>query len=145
MGKQLEDDLKRDKPRYPKQQLKLTIPIAPSVNHMYYTTKNGVRRLTSKAERYFYNCKQYVKTEIANQEWVQDKEHVWYDVQCDFYMEDRRTRDTHNMFKIVLDVLEGIVFTNDYFAKPHVNQVELDRENPRIEITIQASKYIKRG
>lgn len=139
------DDLKRDKPRYPKQKLVLQVPYIPSVNHMYYNTKFGGKRLTKQAEQWFKHCTAYVKDEMKKQKWQYDEGNVWHEVHFDFYMPDKRIRDTHNTFKIMMDVLDRLVFSNDYYAKPHVNKVELDKENPRIIITIFPEKYIERG
>jgi Holliday junction resolvase RusA-like endonuclease len=52
-------------------------------------------------------------------------------------MPDRRIRDSHNMLKLLLDVMQGIVFTNDYYALPRIQSVEYDTENPRVDLIIQ--------
>ena len=51
-----------------------------------------------------------------------------------FYFPDRRIRDAHNCLKILMDVLEGIVYENDYTVMPRIQFVEYDKDNPRVEI-----------
>lgn len=130
------EQLKWDNPRYPQQIFKMSMPMPPSVNHMYYNTKRGGKRLTSKAQKFFDEQQKHTYQEMIKQGWKQEEGDVWFEMHCDYYMPDKRIRDTHNTFKIMIDVLQGIIFKNDYFIKPHVNKVELDRENPRVEITI---------
>jgi Holliday junction resolvase RusA-like endonuclease len=58
-------------------------------------------------------------------------------VSLDFFVPDKRRRDPTNLLKGLLDALEGVVYSDD-------KQIEalswrkgaLDRENPRVEITI---------
>lgn len=45
------EDLDRDLPKYPKQVLTVTLPLPPSVNHMYQAAGRG-RRLTKQAMEY---------------------------------------------------------------------------------------------
>lgn len=51
-------------------------------------------------------------------------------------MPDRRIRDSHNMLKLLLDVMEGIVYKNDYYVCPRIQSVEYDKKNPRIELCL---------
>lgn len=138
--KETVDDLKRDKPKYPKQKFTMEMPIPMSVNHMYYNTKYGGKRLNAKAQYFFNEQKKRVYIEMQKQGWEQETGDVWFEVRCDFYMPDKRIRDTHNTFKLMLDVLEGVLFKNDYFVKPHVDKVLLDKENPRVVITVFPEK-----
>lgn len=136
------EDLKRDKPRYPDQKLVMEMPIPVSVNHMYYNTRHGGKRLNARAQNFFNNQRKRAYIEMQKQGWQQEIGDVWFEVHCDFYMPDKRIRDTHNTFKLMLDILEGILFKNDYFIKPHVDKVYLDRENPRVVITIYPEKVV---
>jgi len=56
-----------------------------------------------------------------------------------FYFPDNRIRDTHNGFKIPLDAMEKIVYDNDYWVIPRIIDFIIDKENPRLDITM----YIK--
>ena len=128
------EDLERDIPKYPNQVLTLTIKVPPSVNHMYIHKRNGQKILTSTAKQYIKTIQDLCKKEIKKQNWKKDKESVWYIMDMYFYFQDKRKRDSHNCLKLLMDSLEGLLFTNDYFVLPRIQYVTLDRENPRVEI-----------
>ena len=128
------EDLERDIPKYPNQVLTLTIKVPPSVNHMYIHKRNGQQILTSTAKQYIKTIQDLCKKEIKKQNWKKDKESVWYVMDMYFYFQDKRKRDSHNCLKLLMDSLEGLLFTNDYFVLPRIQYVTLDRENPRVEI-----------
>ena len=128
------EDLERDIPKYPNQVLTLTIKVPPSVNHMYIHKRNGQKILTSTAKQYIKTIQDLCKKEIKKQNWKKDKESVWYVMDMYFYFQDKRKRDSHNCLKLLMDSLEGLLFTNDYFILPRIQYVTLDRENPRVEI-----------
>lgn len=128
------EDLERDIPKYPNQVLTLTIKVPPSVNHMYIHKRNGQKILTSTAKQYIKTIQDLCKKEIKKQNWKKDKESVWYVMDMYFYFQDKRKRDSHNCLKLLMDSLEGLLFTNDYFVLPRIQYVTLDRENPRVEI-----------
>ena len=134
------EDLKRDKAVRPKQIFTMEMPIPISVNHMYYNTKYGGKRLNAKAQKFFDEQRKRTYHAVHEQGWELEMGDVWFELHCDFYMPDKRIRDTHNTFKIMLDVLQGIVFKNDYFVKPHVDKVELDKESPRVVIKVFPEK-----
>ena len=128
------EDLERDIPKYPNQVLTLTIKVPPSVNHMYIHKRNGQKILTNAAKQYIKTIQDLCKKEIKKQNWKKDKESVWYVMDMYFYFKDKRKRDSHNCLKLLMDSLEGLLFTNDYFVLPRIQYVTLDRENPRVEI-----------
>ena len=128
------EDLERDIPKYPNQVLTLTIKVPPSVNHMYIHKRNGQKILTNTAKQYIKTIQDLCKKEIKKQNWKKDKESVWYVMDMYFYFQDKRKRDSHNCLKLLMDSLEGLLFTNDYFILPRIQYVTLDRENPRVEI-----------
>ena len=134
MKQKMFEDLERDTPKYPNQVLTLTIPVPPSVNHMYIHKKNGQKILTKAAKQYVKTVQDLCKKAIKEQKWRTDKEAVWFVMDMYFYFPDKRKRDNHNCLKILLDTLEGLLFTNDYFVLPRAQHVTLDRENPRVEI-----------
>ena len=127
------EDLDRDEPKYPNQVLTLTLPIPPSVNHMYQNAGRG-RRLTKQATEYIKLTQDITKKEMRKQGWKRDKEHVWYVMDLYYYFPDKRVRDSHNTLKLLTDCLEGLLYKNDYFLLPRIQYVCLDRENPRLEI-----------
>ena len=130
------EDLYRDTPKYPHKKLYLTLPLPPSVNHMYYTSKRGHKRLTEKAEDYIVVSRALINEAIEEQKWLKQKKSTWFYIDLVFYMPDRRIRDSHNMLKLLLDVMQGIVYENDYYALPRIQHVEYDKENPRVEVIV---------
>ena len=90
--------------------------------------------MTNTAKQYIKTIQDLCKKEIKKQNWKKDKESVWYVMDMYFYFQDKRKRDSHNCLKLLMDSLEGLLFTNDYFILPRIQYVTLDRENPRVEI-----------
>lgn len=128
-----QEDLKRDFPKYPKQKLKFSIPIPPSINHMYQNAGTK-KRLTTAARNYIKVAQDICKKAIREQGWKKDKEYVWYVMDLYFYFPDQRRRDSHNCLKLLTDCLEGLLFTDDYFLLPRIQHVTLDRNNPRLDV-----------
>lgn len=129
-------DVYRDKPNYPNKKLCITLPIPPSVNHMYVNTRGGGKRLTNKAEQYIRESRAIINQTIEEQRWIKQEKATWYYVDLVFFMPDRRIRDSHNCLKLLLDVMQGIIFENDYYALPRIQTVEYDKENPRVEVCV---------
>lgn len=129
-------DLYREEPTQNSRYLKLSLPIPPSVNKMYYNTRGGGKRLTNKAERYVRDARALINEAIEEQKWVMPNKYVWLYADMVFYFPDRRIRDSHNCLKLLLDTLQGKVFVDDYSALPRIQSVEYDKENPRVEIHI---------
>lgn len=136
MAKCITTDLYRDKPQYPNKKLHLSLPIPPSVNHMYYNTRGGGKRLTKKAEDYIRVSRSLINVAIEEQRWLKQEKSTWYYVDLVFFMPDRRIRDSHNCLKLLLDVMQGIIFDNDYYVMPRIQSVEYDVDNPRVEVCI---------
>lgn len=128
------EDLNRSKPLYPNQKIKFDLPIPPSVNHMYQSAGRG-KRLTTKAITYIKTAQDIAKQAVKEYGWKKDDEHVWYVMDLHFFFPDKRIRDSHNCLKLLMDCLEGLLFHDDYYLLPRIQHVELDRDNPRVEIT----------
>jgi len=82
------------------------------------------------------------KISVKEQKWKKETEPIWYILEADFYMPDKRKRDNSNMYKLLLDALEGVVYFDDYFVKPRTMHVGLDRLNPRVEVSVYPEVYI---
>lgn len=132
------DGLKRDIPLYPDQKLKLTIPIPPSVNHAYIRCKNGKVILSKDAKLFVHNAQITCQEIIDEQEWKKDNPSVWYYMDMYFFFPDKRLRDSHNCLKVLMDTLEHVLYENDYFILTRIQDVQLDRNNPRLEILYSA-------
>lgn len=94
------------------QELKLTSPIAPSVNHYLgwrAILKNGkpmaVGYKKPEAIKYQKEFAKYVKTEAKKQNWIKsdDKSQHYY-MDCIFYF-DRVDKDANNSFKCLADAI----------------------------------------
>ncbi len=134
MKKNENDDLNRSKPKYPDRELAFTVPVAPSVNHMYIPTKSGSKVLTKEAKAYIRIAQDIARDAIKKAKWKKDEDHVWYYMDLYFYFPDKRIRDSHNCIKLLMDCFEGLLFPNDYYVMPRIQRVELDKENPKIDV-----------
>lgn len=141
MAKEVIKDLYRDKPKHQRQRVKLILPVPPSVNSMYFTTRGGAQVLTAKAKSWFATAQNISRGEAFLQKWKPDRKHVWYYMDLDYYFSDRRVRDAHNTLKILCDALEGIFYSNDYHLMPRINFVGYDKQKPRVEIIIKPMTY----
>jgi len=132
----LKEDLSRCNPRFPSKKLKLTLPLPPSVNSMYINNRNGGKRLSKASQNYIRIAKALINQAIDDQRWVKQEDNTWFYIDIVFYMPDRRIRDSHNMIKLLLDVMQPIIYTNDYYVMPRIQSVEYDKEYPRLELCI---------
>lgn len=128
------EGLKRDTPLFPNQVIKLSIPIPPSVNHAYIRCRSGKVVLSKDAKHFVHTAQIACQKAIDEQEWKKDKEYVWYYMDMYFFFPDRRIRDSHNCLKVLMDCLEHVLYENDYFVLTRIQDVQLDRINPRLEI-----------
>lgn len=138
------EDLFRDSPSYKNKRLRLTLPLPPSVNHMYVNTRGGGKQLTSRAKSYVRDSRALINLAVEEQHWLKQEYAVWLYVDLVFYMPDRRIRDSHNMLKLLLDVMQDIVFENDYYVLPRIQAVEYDPNNPRVEACITPQNSLAR-
>src|SRR5690606_14815097 len=114
------------------------------VNALHYNTRGGGRRLTAKALNYIRDSRALILDAVEGQKWAIPHKDVWLYVDLVFYFPDRRRRDASNCLKLLLDVMEGIVYHNDYIALPRIQSVEYDKENPRVEVRISSQNTIAR-
>ncbi len=124
----------------PEPQLALTLPVPPSVNHLYATV-NG-RRVLSRAGRDF---KALVADEV--EAW-QDREQISNDaiealgrhylsLTITFYFATALRRDLDGGLKIAQDALcEAIGVSDNLVTEIHLSK-RVDRQHPRIEVLLQ--------
>jgi len=103
---------------------------------MYIHLKRGGKKLTKQAEDYIRTSRAIINSEIEEQRWIKQNKATWYYIDLVFFMPDRRIRDSHNLLKLLLDVMQGPIYDNDYYALPRIQSVEYDNANPRIEICV---------
>lgn len=142
---ELEQDVYRVEPKKPNQKLKLTVGLPLSINHMYYNTRGGGKRLTKLAEQYVANTRAYINAAIIDSKYKCEDKCVWHYIDMIVYMPDRMVRDSHNMLKLLLDTMEGVAFNNDYYILPRILSVEYDKDNPRLELIMKPQTKVERA
>lgn len=140
MAKEQPSDLVRKRPKRPHQKLKLTLPLAVSVNHLY-SFRRGKRFMTKKGLKYMQDVGLLTSSAIREQRYKVEEEGVWLIVELKYYFADLRRRDCHNMHKIIMDSLEQIAFKDDRWVLVQDKFVGLDRDNPRVEVVIRPMNY----
>jgi crossover junction endodeoxyribonuclease RusA len=102
----------------------------------------GGKHLSKTSLAYVKKAKAIINQAIDDQKWVKQGDSTWLYIDMVFYMPDRRIRDSHNMIKLLLDVMQPTIYRNDYYVMPRIQSVEYDKEYPRLElcITTQSKK-----
>lgn len=136
------EDLKRVKPKHPNKKTRLTIGIPISVNSMYYNQRS--RGMTAKAKRYMKETYAKVLDFVNEENYKSEKIGVWQYLDIVIYMPDKIMRDSHNCLKLLMDSIEGLLFENDYYIMPRIQSVELDRNNPRLELVLSNQSKAQR-
>jgi crossover junction endodeoxyribonuclease RusA len=134
------EDLFRNTKTNRNKRLHFSTPIPPSVNAMYTMRK----QLTSTAQKYIRVSRALINEAIEEQHWKVPQRDTWVYVDMVFYFPDRKIRDASNCLKLLLDVMQDIVYVNDYWALPRIQSVEYDKENPRVEVTVSHQMKIER-
>lgn len=133
------------------QELKITSPIPPSVNH--YLAHRAVLRggrpiavvyKTKEAAAYQAALRKSVTKAVEDQGWktnLSDPRHIYVDAA--FYM-DKTHRDCNNAWKCLLDAITEtqLVWKDDDIVCERVNKIVYDAENPRVELCIHYVDYI---
>jgi crossover junction endodeoxyribonuclease RusA len=114
----------------------LVLKLPPSVNHMYVTAKirgRNIRVLRKHANDWFNEALEKTRQYIIEEKWEMKSQKIILEIYL--YYPNLKTRDSHNMLKILLDVLErGGIYSNDKYALPRIMDFTLDKSHPRIEI-----------
>lgn len=133
MAKEVVTDLYRDKPKNNKK-LKMSLPLPVSVNALYIGRRHN---LSKEAQNYVRVSRSLINLAIEEQCWLMQGKSVWFYIDLVFFMPDRIVRDSHNMLKLLLDVLQGLAYQNDYYVLPRIQTVEYDPINPRVDLLIK--------
>lgn len=110
---------------------RLVLPLPPSVNHSYLRRgKAAFKTEQAKAwqEAATWKAKAWYRGPLRKEKTILN---VWV------YWGDARRRDCSNLFKLLEDALTGIVWIDDYYCLPRVQNWEIDRGNGRVEISIE--------
>lgn len=107
----------------------------PSANHIYTHTDHG-KRLTAIAKQKLDEWQGIAQWWTHQFDWEM-KCNQKIIIRLWFYLNDNRRKDTHNVLKLLLDSLEGVIYEDDRWCLPRVMDFEIDKENPRIEIEME--------
>lgn len=119
-------------------QIKLVLPIPPSVNACYANRKvNGMRGriLTDEGRHWKQLAGWEAKVEAKKVGWELTREKVIIELVA--YWPDARKHDMNNTHKLLADAFEGILYENDNVVLMRDIDYEIDRKKPRLEITIR--------
>ena len=109
--------------------------MTPSVNHAYFTTKQGKRILTAKAKQWIAQVQAIATEEVQKQNWsITSGQKVIVEILT--YWPDNRRRDCNNGAKLTFDALEGIIYDDDKWTLPRYIDFFVDKSNPRLELRI---------
>ncbi len=121
------------------ERLSLTLPVPPSVNHQYATV-NGRRLLSAAGRSYKALVGQQIILALARSP---HRHALLQTLRADdlalsvrFYFTSRLRRDVDGGLKIAQDALcEGLGINDNRIVETHLYK-DLDKLNPRIEITL---------
>lgn len=135
--------------------LQLVLPVPTSINALYinqFTYDPSIRRRVPTGGRILSKDGEKCKKEIQSQATKQLKEQEWdYDWTADknsFLYQDaviyfsRRGRDDNNVYKLLNDSLEKIIYENDSRVLVRTQKILYDSKNPRIELTLTPVDYV---
>jgi crossover junction endodeoxyribonuclease RusA len=112
----------------------LTLPIPPSVNHQYATV-NGRRLMSSAGRAYKAQVGQLVWLKLAQSTHRSE----WLALSIRFYFTSALRRDVDGGLKIAQDAIcEGLGINDNRIVETHLYK-HIDKNNPRIEISLSAS------
>lgn len=127
--------------------IKLVLPLPVSINKLYinqYTwnpkTKTrvptGKRIMSEEGKKIKKSIQLETIKQLQSQEWDYEwtkSNYIYQD--CYIYM-NRAGRDDNNIFKLLNDSLEKIVYDNDSRVLTRTQRILIDSENPRVELII---------
>jgi crossover junction endodeoxyribonuclease RusA len=110
--------------------------IPPSVNHAYANNRKGQRILTATAKVWVSTAGCIARAEARKQGWkcsqgVKLVMEIWV------YWPDNKRRDTNNLFKLMCDAFEGVLYDDDRYVLPRAMDYSVDKKNPRVEYVVR--------
>lgn len=122
--------------------LYLTLPVPPSINHLYGRNKFGSVYMKKEGKLYKEKAIKYIKEEATKQGWDKTPKGVYLYLDEIVYM-NKSGRDSDNLKKLVQDVISEseMVWEDDTYCMSRTNRVYIDSDNPRIEIKIEPTDF----
>src|SRR5579875_353023 len=122
---------------------RLILPIPPSLNQAYENQMvrgRRIRVLSREAER-FKTEAQLLALSWRNQTgWLLPLPDRKIIVRAWYFWGNMYDNDANNRWKVLFDALEGILYHNDSMVMEHVVNIELDRNNPRLELEFEVGE-----
>jgi len=132
--------------------IELTLPLPVSINKLYINQSGwnpktrtriptGKRIMSKDGVKVKNEIQNEANKQLENQEWDYEwtKENYIYQ-DCYIYM-NRLGRDDNNLFKLLNDSLEKIVYDNDSRVLTRTQRILIDSDNPRIRLVISQTPY----
>ena len=133
-------------------ELKLSLPLPISINSLYmnkYVYNSNTQKKEPTSERILtqkgLTCKMQIqkatKQQMKKQAWdytYTDNNFIYIDTYIFF---NRIGRDDDNIYKLLKDSLQGLVYENDSKALVRTQRVYFDTENPHIELIIYPVEF----
>ncbi|WP_137743430.1 RusA family crossover junction endodeoxyribonuclease [Robertmurraya siralis] len=132
--------------------LNLTLPVPTSLNELYINeyswnpkkkmrVPSGRRILSKEGEKCKEEIIELTKEQMKDQEWNYD-----FTVDGYIYMDtviyfSRKGRDDNNIYKLLCDSLEKLVYENDSRVLIRTQKILYDTVNPHIEVTLKPVDY----
>jgi Holliday junction resolvase RusA-like endonuclease len=133
--------------------LELTLPLPVSINKLYVNQHSWNPKTRSRVptgKRIMSSQGKKVKDEIIKQATEQMKSQEWdyehtkenYIYQDSIIYMNKLGRDDNNIYKLLNDSLEKIVYDNDSRVLTRTQRILIDKESPRVEVTLTHVPYI---
>ncbi|MGJ0846429.1 RusA family crossover junction endodeoxyribonuclease [Tissierella praeacuta] len=124
------------------QQLRLTLDLPQSVNHIYGRNKFGSTYLKKEGKSYKERMIEYIHEEVKKQDWIKVENRFLY--MDEIIFSNRKGRDSDNFKKLQQDCIteSGVVWTDDTWCLPRTQRLLIDKNNPRIELIITPCDFI---
>jgi Holliday junction resolvase RusA-like endonuclease len=134
-------------------ELKLRIPLPTSLNKLYVnqykynarTKKNeptGARVLSKEGKLSKALIQKAAKNQMKKQKWDYEYTKDNYIYLDSIIYFNKKGRDDNNLYKLLCDALEKIVYDNDSRVLIRTMKIFYDAENPRMELHIHPVEYI---
>lgn len=133
--------------------LNLTLPLPTSINKLYINqhgwnpkTKQrfptGKRILSAEGKKVKEKIQQQAKNQLNHQDWDYDfTEQGFIYMDTNIYF-NRKGRDDNNIFKLLCDALEKIVYENDSRVLIRTQKILYDKMNPHVEVSFTPVEYV---
>lgn len=94
--------------------------VYPSVNHIYKRIAHGRQKLTTPAEKLKEKWEAAAHMWVEENGWQLTKEEKVVVELTAYFPNDNLTRDTNNVFKLLMDAFTDIIYDDDEYALPRV-------------------------